>query len=902
MVSSRRKLTYGERILLHISMFHYDEGNYEAPYHLCQDGIAEALGILKNNVSREIGKLKKQGLIDEKLSRVKGAERRRNIYQPTNKGEEACGNIKRELGKNKIHMKGDSEVIYVTVKDAVERLKKDVPEVDPFHVTEWMRTRDVLDSRDFALYHRKAKGDERLVELMASAPLVKSFYGRRNEIRDIVERLSGDDPPIIIITGIPGIGKSTLAARVTEELKGKKSLFWYIFHPWGTRERLVDELMEFLKKAAGTSVNAEKIYGVLTEVLDNVPEPVFFFDNCEKTPTDLSRVFGILLELKKRKGGLGAVLMSREKLAFYDVRDTMNGDVIELEIGPLDEKDVESMTEGLEESPSEVYRKTRGHPLYVEIYKRFQGETGSMDEFIEREMYLALDSSEKNLMKKLAVLLDPCEREIVLDKGEEELLLKLKSSHLVEETRDGKLSVHSILKEHIYSRLSITERDELHTEIGRAMVRKHRVPNLEILYHFEKGRCWKEALGSLKLLKDTVAHLHEEHRRELMELFPNDLVPKERSAEYYELKGNIHLEAGEWEKAVECYRNAGEPKERGTVMEKMGEAQRNLRRWEEALETHKKTLDMYRNSGDREGEIRELLALGTVYRKKGELDKAKWHYEESRKIIEKENIQEALGPLCNNMGLLYVHRGEFATAEEQFKRALEYGESGIVYENLAELYRRMGARSEVLSALESALERYTDAERWSDVSRLCLALGNAYNSAGEWKKATNTLKKGLANEKEHRRRKLFGRNTNLSHIEIELHRNLADSLRKHHWRECLVHRKIVVDALAAGKDKKGAHRAKLELAFDLRDSGDTEGALEVLKSLEKELQGEKRGLIACKLEEGRIYQDIGRYKDALNVLEEGLKLSRDMGENLGISTAEDMIKEIRNAMKKVETS
>ncbi len=894
MKRSWRELTHGERILLHISEFEYDEEGYHAPYNLCQDGISEALGILKNNVSREIGKLKKKGMIKEMISRVKGAQRRRKIYRPTSKGERVCKDIKKELEKNKFNIKEDHRIVSITVGDAVKRLKKDIPEIDPFHVTEWMRTRDVMDPKEFTLYYRAAKKDGRMVESMAEAPVVKSFYGRKDEFTSILEMLSGEDPPIIVITGILGIGKSTLAARITDELKGKNSLFWHTFHSWKSQELLVGELKNFLKKASGT-VNEESMYGILVEVLDNVTDPVFFLDNCEKASEDMSRVFGMLLELNKRKGGFGTVLMSRKRLSFYDVRDIMNQDVVEIEIGPLDERDVENMTEGMEISSMDVYQKTRGHPLYVEIYKRFQGKTESMDEFIGREMYSALDDSEKNLMKKLAVILNPCEREIVLDKDEENTLLKLKSSHFVEETREGKLSLHPLLKDHIYSRLSMIERNELHARTGSAMIKKRKIPDLETLYHLEKGGCWKEALESLSLLKDTVAHLHEEHRGELMEMFPEDLVPQEHLPKYYELKGDIHMEAGEWEGAVENYKRILDTGSNypSAVMEKIGEAHRNLRRWKEALKTHKKTLDAYRESGDKEGMVRELLALGTVYRKKDELHKAENHYEKARKIIKEEKIKDAMGAYYNNIGLLHVHKSEFASAEEYFKKALEHGELGIVYENLAELYRKMGEHSKALVSLESALEQYIDTARWREVSRLYLTLGEAHAVTGRRKKAINTFNKGLTNEKDHRKKKLFRKNTSLSRLEIELHRNLADSLRGYNWKECLRHRKIVIDALETRNHEDEVHRAKLEFVFDLRDSGDSEKALKELKSLEEYLQDEKQGVLACKLEMGRIYRDIGRYKDAFHVAKDGLKLAKEIGEESGISTAKEMIRDLR---------
>ncbi|MEM3395752.1 MAG: tetratricopeptide repeat protein [Thermoplasmata archaeon] len=82
----RIKLTAAEKVLLHLYEYTKYVDHFEVPFAVTQDGIAEAVGILRSHVPRTLKGLLDKGYIEEKLAHVIGSERRRKVYFLTTPG------------------------------------------------------------------------------------------------------------------------------------------------------------------------------------------------------------------------------------------------------------------------------------------------------------------------------------------------------------------------------------------------------------------------------------------------------------------------------------------------------------------------------------------------------------------------------------------------------------------------------------------------------------------------------------------------------------------------------------------------------------------------------------------------------------------------------------------------
>jgi len=73
-----------QRIIEYLSGFSYhveEAFPYSTlPKDVCQDGIAEGVGISRAHATLELSHLKKEGIVDVTLAHVEGSHRRRKVY------------------------------------------------------------------------------------------------------------------------------------------------------------------------------------------------------------------------------------------------------------------------------------------------------------------------------------------------------------------------------------------------------------------------------------------------------------------------------------------------------------------------------------------------------------------------------------------------------------------------------------------------------------------------------------------------------------------------------------------------------------------------------------------------------------------------------------------------------
>ncbi|MGC8912733.1 MAG: tetratricopeptide repeat protein [Thermoplasmata archaeon] len=120
-MANRIKLTAGEKVLLHLYEYTKYVDHFEVPYAVTQDGIADAVGILRSHVPRTLKGLIDRGYIEEKLAHVIGSERRRKVYFLTTPGIAYAKKIRDDVRA--------VEWIFGIPEEKEERILKEVMEV-----------------------------------------------------------------------------------------------------------------------------------------------------------------------------------------------------------------------------------------------------------------------------------------------------------------------------------------------------------------------------------------------------------------------------------------------------------------------------------------------------------------------------------------------------------------------------------------------------------------------------------------------------------------------------------------------------------------------------------------------------------------------------------------------------
>src|SRR2546428_683675 len=314
-----------------------------------------------------------------------------------------------------------------------------------------------------------------LVARLADAPRISRFVGRHAEL----ERLTtaGVETRVFVIRGVAGIGKSYLAAKACDDLRGTRSLFWHRVRSWDTRQSILAALAEFLA-AAGRPGLRSVLRGGETGRIDDVlrrelpgSRGFIVFDDAHEASSEVLALFAFLREILADAPDLRMLVLTRRKLPFYDRRDVLIGGVVdEVDLGGLDANDIVAFMGPSAEAPSllKVGRRLGGHPLSLELIR----STGSsaldrgisdVHRFIEEEIYRELSDPERTVMKAASLYSIAVPREVLLSlpSTSHDVLLSLQNRALLRRVGDDSYEVHDTIRDFFARILTPAERETL---------------------------------------------------------------------------------------------------------------------------------------------------------------------------------------------------------------------------------------------------------------------------------------------------------------------------------------------------------------------------------------------------------------------------------------------------------
>ncbi len=166
---------------------------------------------------------------------------------------------------------------------------------------------------------------------------------------------------------------------------------------------------------------------------------------------------------------------------------------------------------------------------------------------------------------------------------------------------------------------------------------------------------------------------------------------KEEAKKIYN-KGNAHLNAGEFDRAIEDYDQAIklDPNfarafnNRGAMYERKGEFDRAIQDFDKAIALNPEYAEAFNNRG-------------LAYHKKGESDRAIQDFDRAIKL--KPNFARAFG----NRGLAYYDKDEFDRAIQDFNQAIKLKpEFAGAFNNRGLAYRKLGKEKEAIKDFQMA--------------------------------------------------------------------------------------------------------------------------------------------------------------------------------------------------------
>ncbi len=191
------------------------------------------------------------------------------------------------------------------------------------------------------------------------------------------------------------------------------------------------------------------------------------------------------------------------------------------------------------------------------------------------------------------------------------------------------------------------------------------------------------------------------------------------------------------------------------IYNNLGVVYRMLGRMKLAQEYLEKALEIYRQEGNRVGEARVLNDLGRVQGDIGNSERARGDYEVALRICQEQGDHRGEGSALNNLGWVYINMGASKQAQEYYEQALlifkEQGDrlgEGATLNNLGRVYEDLGLRERAQEYYEQALSIFGDerdrrGEAWSLNN-----LGKAYRKLGQYDQALNYLEQSLSIRRE----------------------------------------------------------------------------------------------------------------------------------------------------------
>jgi adenylate kinase family enzyme/DNA-binding MarR family transcriptional regulator len=511
-------MTVGERIVLHLSQYTRQRESFQCPEDVTQKGISTKLGISRAHAAIELKRLKEMGEVDERVAHVTKAKTRRKVYFLNLRGENRAREM-RDYAKEKkvkiVDSAGELEV--VDGQMAINVLKTDL-NLDEAKAYEVVLTNAEIDPTDFSRKEKPATTDDQTVE---------DFFGREGERKYFEDWFNGIEPRIMIVLGIPGVGKTRLAKRLASNFDGP--CFYHAIKEWDTPELVLGSMSAFLesqgkkalKSRLGSIIDWDDVSRILKRDLRGC---LVLFDDVHKS-IKLETFLGIFKEMKGFKGRIMAT--SRSRPYFYDASDTLlSRRVEEYQLTGLNREATEEFIHHLDPKSTNdkidnLYEMTTGHPLYLEFVLA-RGEKKARSEFegyLHDQVLSELSAVDENALKKICVHRYPVTKEAV--EGTSSIVLKNLSRLLLLREEGNTYSANPTTKSIFYSKMDPRQRKEAHSLAADYHLKTE--DDFERLYHLVEAGRYPEAA---RLCLKGGEKLAEENKAEDILEFIRLLEPK----------------------------------------------------------------------------------------------------------------------------------------------------------------------------------------------------------------------------------------------------------------------------------------------------------------------------------------------------------------------------------------
>jgi tetratricopeptide (TPR) repeat protein len=768
-----------ERILLHLLDYSDFKDSIEVPFALSQMGIANAVAIARSNVPRAIAGLKDQGILVERQAHVKGVSRKRKAYFLTDSGVLLAGETWERLSEFPVRcILDDQPAVSTTLGGA----KSVLPfEMRPVDVIRYIDEHNCLDVRNLSadLVERDLSKhvEKQLVTALADLPRLRHFYGRATELDNMVNLLEAR-ATTLLVPGIAGIGKTTVASKLIERFMHRRNLLYHRCQDWeGSRsffESVADWLAsmgnaEFSTYLAATPVpQPADAAGLLVEALEGTPALLVIDDFHKVSDTVLHQTFQAMsLALLGSEEKIGLVIFSRSFKPVVPTKDA-EGRIASLVL-PLDGLDPESGRKLLtsfdtleDQQWLHIHGLSRGHPLVLELINR-GASAGAFHETLENyvtvEIFSKLSAEQKRVLSALSIFREPVELQALAQQDlNTDELDGLVESGLARQADSETYDVHDLIREFLLRSLSSALREEFHAKCvdwyEKQTVSQDVV--IELIYHTIKSGKYEDA--SLLVVKEgrqLVSQGHMELLGLIEQIRTGELNP-EVVVRLAQLQGDMLALLGRLDEAETVLSSSHDRAKKSTdqlvqaeILSSMADVSRKQGKSDLSLSRHKMALQHYISLGDARWAARTYNNIGYLLRRKNERTKALEAYGEVEAILEGSDDVDLINSQIT-LARSLIDLGEVDRAREHamasHERTSDLGDSVLharAQAVLGRYYSKVEQSELALFHYTEALEAMTEAGDVQALVEITMLLGEVLHDAGRTDEAVEHYSQAL---------------------------------------------------------------------------------------------------------------------------------------------------------------
>jgi tetratricopeptide (TPR) repeat protein len=602
-----------------------------------------------------------------------------------------------------------------------------------------------MDCKNFSAYLReceyklKYRLDKaltlRFVDYTHEAPAQpQQFIGRDAVVARIKNIVDSPKSNMVVVLGIPGIGKTALALKIIDDYRDKKNLYWYRVREWTTINNIIVTLSEFLKLARRPKLasylsrvkpltrkpdEAPYDFGALSDAIEHDfadLNAILVFDDVHLATADVIRLFRIFIDILERVRTVTIVVLLRHAINFYDRKDVVLKTIVrEIKLGFLDMHDSRKLI-GMDiddETFNRIYELTSGIPLLLKLLSSAGDrkiltdmKERHIDQFIDTEIISNLSASERTVLEIISTyrLPVPSDAILIAKNTNYDAITGLIRKLLVIELPKRNFDVHEVIRKFTYARIAPSMRIEYHRAAADYYVRqlteldKHiekltlytvasavedttmmrAIYGMEALYHLQHANEWVRAA---ELANSICPEWVKQKLIDLTDILYNFSMinlPRRLWADILRLRADWAAENRHWHNAISNYRECiGALEADGAskdvvahVYTRLAKVQQALRQWQATIRAHQHALKIFESAGDTENIAKKLLDLGLVYKTYGKLKKAEAFYRRCLLLLKDSDAYEYLVVLYHNFAKLYEALGNWRLARTYMRRSL----------------------------------------------------------------------------------------------------------------------------------------------------------------------------------------------------------------------------------------